>query len=184
LIIWNVGQGQWISWITDKECWHADMGGEFAPWREIQFRCRQKPNVIALSHWDSDHINFIGRIPRALPDSCLLYPPEGVSSPRKQKMLRRVKICDQIVSPFSTWAQDPSNRHLTSNDTSRILLWQSVLTPGDSSKHSESIWANHLTGIENTRILLLGHHGSRTSTGDVLLSKLPKLIIAIASARY
>ena len=28
LIVWNVGQGQWVTWVQDKVCLHFDAGGE------------------------------------------------------------------------------------------------------------------------------------------------------------
>ena len=56
--------------------------------------------------------------------------------------------------------------------------------PGDSPIQLEKLWATDFKSITLTRILILGHHGSRTSTGKDLLAHLPQLQFSIASARY
>lgn len=58
-----------------------------------------------------------------------------------------------------------------------------VLAPGDSSTRAETTWASTLRNLEETRYLIVGHHGSRTSTGEHLLKRLSRLRLAIASAR-
>jgi competence protein ComEC len=57
------------------------------------------------------------------------------------------------------------------------------LIPGDSTAPQEKIWSYH-GNMQKTGFLLLGHHGSRTSTSEELLSQLPHLKVAIASARF
>ncbi|MBK7961611.1 MAG: hypothetical protein IPK04_10715 [Bdellovibrionales bacterium] len=49
----------------------------------------------------------------------------------------------------------------------------------------EKIWAANLTNLETKQIkvLILGHHGSKTSTSEALLQRLPRLKFAIATAR-
>jgi competence protein ComEC len=42
----------------------------------------------------------------------------------------------------------------------------------------------HLSGLSGSRILVLGHHGSRTSTSSLLLDHLPRLTAAVSSARF
>ncbi len=61
-IIWNVGQGQWVTQVSAQSCLHFDMGGgEFFPWTKIHQQCASKNNLIFLSHADDDHINALRR---------------------------------------------------------------------------------------------------------------------------
>lgn len=180
LIIWNVGQGQWVTLLDDQACWHLDMGGEFAPWKEIMQRCRRRPNRISLSHWDMDHIGFLRAARRHLPQLCLIHRPEGVASAAKMAMLEPVPTCLQ-ESPFADWS-NPNGK--TANAKSWVVLWRQVLAPGDSPRDQEKKWIHKIVGLSDTRILILGHHGSQTSTSRELLHHLPQLKMAISSARY
>jgi competence protein ComEC len=80
----------------------------------------------------------------------------------------------------------------TANEVSRVfVIEKTILAPGDSTEKAEKYWAPQLTfhQINQTpeqnriRILVLGHHGSRTSTSAALLSRLPHINAAIVSAR-
>jgi competence protein ComEC len=59
-----------------------------------------------------------------------------------------------------------------------------LLAPGDSPRDEEKKWIHHFAGLERVRVLVLGHHGSRTSTSQDLLAKLSGVRVAIASARF
>lgn len=178
-IVWNVGQGLWTTMYAGAECWHFDMGGEFAPWGEILRLCRGTTNVVHLSHWDSDHISFTGRANYLLPNICRAGLPAGEPSPRKKKMVRRMRECGHAI-PYQEWFPAGTG---PSNDMSSIVAWNGVVIPGDSSKTAEKKWVPTLSGVESTRVLVLGHHGSRTSTGNLLLKSMPELRMAVASAR-
>ena len=93
--------------------------------------------------------------------------------------MRGIKGC-AAPPPFTSWA-DPSARD--SNDKSRVILWLGFLLPGDSSQREEWRWAQEIRDLKSIHVLLLGHHGSRTATSALLLSKLPGLRMAVASAR-
>lgn len=180
LIVWNVGQGQWVTLLDDQACWHLDMGGEFAPWQEIMRRCRFLPNRVSLSHWDMDHIGFIGSARIKLPDLCLINAPVGRASPHKEALIAPLPHCAG-ASPFAQWA-DPLGK--TSNEKSWVILWREILAPGDSPRNEEKKWLHQLSGLSSVRFFILGHHGSRTSTSLELLGSLPKVEMAISSARF
>ena len=36
-VVWNVGQGQFVSLIEKDFCLHSDMGGEFMSWKTLSF---------------------------------------------------------------------------------------------------------------------------------------------------
>ncbi|WP_413584632.1 ComEC/Rec2 family competence protein [Bdellovibrio sp. HCB274] len=69
------------------------------------------------------------------------------------------------------------------NAASQVVAFKRFLFPGDSPIKAESLWQG-LPWVTNARVLVLGHHGSRTSTSEELLDHLPVLKMAIASARW
>ncbi len=178
LIVWNVGQGQWATISDETGCWHFDIGGEFAPWTAIMKECRAVKNFVSLSHWDWDHVGLVGKARFYLPNICLLSPPQGRGSERKEKQLRGLESCT-TNKPYALW-DGATNK--TANASSRVILWRQVLLPGDSSRDQEKIWIDKLD-VLSARILVLGHHGSATSTSRELIEKLKSARISIASAR-
>ena len=178
MIVWNVGQGSWATAVEDVGCLHFDAGGERAPWSEIMSLCRGRSNLFYLSHWDWDHISFLRLLSRYLPDSCLAARPNGDGSPRKRAMLARLSDCS-IAPRLPTWTPE---RARTSNEASRVMVWQNVVLPGDSPSSRESEWLSALPDARSARVLVLGHHGSRTSTSKELLNQ-TRFRLSIASAR-
>lgn len=179
-VVWNVGQGLWTTLVNGEGCWHFDMGGERAPWMPVMKLCREQRNFLHLSHWDSDHINFSGRASYFLPNLCRVNWPAGAPSDRKVKMVKRIAECLPMKSSLVEWTPASFG---SSNDSSSVIRVDGIVVPGDSSKAAEKQWAFSLPGISRTKVLLLGHHGSRTSTSSLLLSRMPRLQMAIASAR-
>jgi competence protein ComEC len=55
--------------------------------------------------------------------------------------------------------------------------------PGDSPIDQEKLWIHNFK-LNRARILILGHHGSQTSTGKDLLKSLKRVRLAIASSRH
>jgi competence protein ComEC len=191
-IIWNVGQGQWSTLVEKNTCDHFDMGGERNPLRQVKKLCANKINRLYLSHWDWDHVSFALKARRTLKNACLSLPHFGFSSPHKMKILQAYSPCSarqredfplKELTHFSA-ATDSTKKNYKSNDLSHVLLLaENFLIPGDSTQQQEKIWRSR-ANMQKTGFLLLGHHGSRTSTSEELLSHLPRLKVAIASARF
>lgn len=183
LVVWNIGQGQWVTAINDTTCFHFDTGGEFFPWRKLKRFCGNKENQISLSHWDSDHINGLKSWPNSL-EACLAIRPLGSSSVKKAQLLSRFANCaagSDLLTQTHVW--HPPVIAKDTNSNSHVVKFENVLLPGDSPQQQEKIWKD-APWIRDSKILILGHHGSKTSTSADLIERLPKLRVAIASARW
>ncbi len=181
VVIWNVGQGQWATRYQNVSCEHFDAGGDRHPGDQIQVLCKIKSNRFWLSHWDLDHINLFPRIRKKLTRLCLMGTPSAPTSQRKQSLIGGLHQCEPSPNPSTLWIFEPKRRK-NSNNSSRVAISGNWLLPGDSPKTEESHWVRKLRGKPIQRILL-GHHGSRTSTGQALLKEAPLIQQSVASAR-
>lgn len=185
-IVWNVGQGQWTTLVTFDECIHFDMGGERFPLKKIEKFCHKKNNFTYLSHSDWDHINGLKRWQK----TCLMNRPWAKPNSQNEKVLNRARMCfnqpliaDQIKI-VNHQHQSFFNKNKL-NDSSLVFYlkkWQ-ILIPGDSTTKAELAWAKQNI-IQNTELLVLGHHGSKTSTSSFLLQNTKKLRNAVVSSRF
>lgn len=191
LIIWYVGQGQMVTYSDLTSCIHFDMGGETFPGKKLIKECGQKENKVFFSHWDWDHINFAKRAWRRLPSFCRLNTPGGRGNKKKELFLSIIPFCNKLskqqskkifkeIPFFPKW--NKSKRSTYSNKHSRVVVIKNqVLIPGDSPGSSEKLWQGKIKSP--IKILVVSHHGSRYSTTPKLLKYLPRLKIAVASAR-
>lgn len=184
-VIWNVGQGQWATSLREDGCFHFDAGGEFFPWSRLRSLCQKKKNYFFLSHWDWDHLGALAQRSRweqTFPDSCLARRPLGASSAKKAALLAKLSPCQKTESKYGFFIWTPE---LTkgSNEQSQVFMADSFLLPGDSPVIMEKKW-RHEAWVKKATVLVLGHHGSRTSSSDELLQALPHLHQAVASARW
>lgn len=185
-IVWNVGQGQWVTLDTLEVCYHFDLGGEFFPLKKISSLCQHKQNEIYISHWDIDHISALKHISN-WPRVCRRLDPLGESSPQKMKWLAQFKICSddsktKIQKIFPDHQEEKKLPEI-SNAQSQVLVVRHWLVPGDSRREEEALWSQRLS-LHKITGLVLGHHGSKTSNSDLLIRRLPELRWAIASARW
>lgn len=181
-VVWNIGQGQWTTFIHPELCHHVDVGGEFAPLKKIRFWCASQKNEISLSHWDLDHVGLIPRLKGQ--NLCLRLRPLGKASAKKESLLRPLQNCTeksaQNISKFSPVLSGKKSE----NAKSHVQAIENILLPGDSTTKEESVWIHQIKGIGQIRLLVLGHHGSASSTSDELLAAMPHLKMAVASARW
>ena len=180
MIIWNVGQGAWTTFISGDDCWHFDAGGEYFP-QDVEKLCRKKQNKLFISHDDWDHISFISRL-SSWSHICLFEQPRKITSPRKQKVIARLPLCNSAMAVKEiNWPVQGKS----SNDLSRVyyLPQTQTLFPGDSSAAEEKWWAEKFQFLK-VQWWILGHHGSQTSNSEKLIHFIGHPKAAISSARY
>jgi competence protein ComEC len=189
-VLWNVGQGQWLTEITPDLCRHFDAGGEFGSFLSIKKKllhhCAHKRNQLWLSHWDYDHFMNIPQLARHLPQLCYAYLPRtGQQKASVKKILKlNIRSCMHIqreAAPPSVWVPRKISPNKT-NDSSAVFSIGPLLIPGDSPQSAEKIWSEELS-LSEVSFLIAGHHGSQTSTGLQLLNRLQNLKLVLISAR-
>ncbi|MCB0411023.1 MAG: hypothetical protein KDD22_00760, partial [Bdellovibrionales bacterium] len=86
LIIWNVGQGQWVTLRMNSKCLHLDAGGEIFNWMAFAHDCGGKQQQILFTHADWDHISFSRSLQKRFPLLCTwkeFEPREATKKARK-----------------------------------------------------------------------------------------------------
>ncbi len=205
-IVWNVGQGLWITHIKNDYCWHFDFGGERNPIKEVIPHCQWRKNILSLSHADRDHYSFIKSIRKNLNNLCL-WGPSWKTLPTFKVGAQAIPQCQSIPLEMLSFynptqkkshhknprSQSKGRNELNKNEMSQMVLNSHWLLPGDAPQTSEKNWldssfsdstSRKAIPITDIRRLVLGHHGSKTSSSVELLSSLPNLIQCIASARF
>lgn len=187
-VIWDIGQGQWVTHILTDECIHYDVGGELGSFKYIKKSftqaCATKKNFVLLSHWDFDHYLNLTSVVKTTTDVCWLDQPalNKMNKSIKALLALNVRTCTGLPSvTINRWS--PSSAQ-SSNDFSSVHLDSGFLMSGDSPIQKEKTWVRELKYVTSSKVLVLGHHGSRTSTGGDLLQHLPHLKMAISSARF
>ena len=181
-MIWNVGQGQWVTLVENSTCSHFDFGGEVFSLKDNRQRflvnCKNKTNQLYLSHADFDHYSFYNFIIKNSISACWqIRPAEAL-----KKINTEIPICPNLQQTIKIIHSDSQIQKR--NDSSTVLHFENLLIPGDSPSQKEKLWVNNIPIKNNIHILILGHHGSQTSSSEILLSRLPQLKMAIASSRF
>ena len=187
-IIWNVGQGQWTTFVDFQKCVHIDMGGEFNPIKSVKKLCHYKFNVIAISHWDLDHYSFVSSYIKSFSkisesQFCKTTLPK-YKKPKQMPAIYRLPDCNSLPNEVQLiYNPNRFDFFKNKNESSVVFAINHLLLPADSPSQVEKIWSatNKMSKI---KILNLGHHGSKTSTSHSLIRNLPNLKMAVSSARY
>lgn len=122
---------------------------------------------------------------RSRPEANLVYElSKTQGSLNKKYSPLNEEFSDQDKAEEEGLFQNSVTKHLglLSNESSQVFWFKKVLIPGDSPQKQEKKWDRSKL-LSNTHFLLLGHHGSRTSTSLDLLEHLGHLKLGIASAR-
>ena len=165
-IAWDVGQGSAHSFILSQLCLHFDLGGEKNPIAAITKLCRKKTQALILSHFDSDHYNFIPSLVAKSP-VCLYDAPPVPKKIATTSWWKKLTPCNfQIPGLRKIFSGQSSGK---SNSQSLVYLYDNkILLPGDSLRAQEQVWSESLRGLK-IELLLAPHHGSQTSSSDSLL---------------
>jgi competence protein ComEC len=144
--------------------------------------------VAVVSHAHADHLGGLAAVLERVPASRVIEPAELVADSLYTGFLDEVEALGvpwqpardglrfeldsvqfTVVHPDTTWPE----WRLDLNEDSAILLVEyrgfRALFPGDAGLHAESRVAGRIGGVD---VLKVGHHGSRSASGEAWLAEL------------
>jgi competence protein ComEC len=185
MIVWNVGQGQWITIIEKNECWHFDLGGESSALTAVNDACGQRFHRIYITHWDWDHVRYLVPFLKINQTrTCITAPPQRPNYDFQKKILSQTAFCPKDLRIFEIYRNHKvavKKRDRNKFGSVFYLTPWRILISGDSPSTMEKKWMGNLSSMP--KYFILGHHGSSTSNSLQLINNLDPRAIAIASAR-
>lgn len=183
LILWNVGQGQWITIKESTQCLNIDMGGEFKILKKYEAVCGRS-GVAVFTHSDQDHISFANQT-----SIHISKWPRILKSKKSTKMMRL--NTSPLPSEFSDLKyftiNDPIQKTLT-NGYSTSYAYSDFLIPGDLGTNGERLLLKEikLQRFKLPKIIVASHHGSRftLSTEWQLETRMSTYLVSARQARY
>jgi competence protein ComEC len=195
----DVGQGQSVVLQSGTAAVVVDCGGAAkennagdTAARYILGRCRQGVDALLLTHLHSDHANGVVRLLQQVEVRCLVLPadaddtdgflPDILTAAEKHGTDVLFVGEDMHFSwgemSLSVFA---ARRGSSDNERGLVILASAldfdVLITGDAGRERERQLI-HGAALPDIEVLLAGHHGSKTSTGDLLLEAVkPELCI-------
>lgn len=193
----DVGQGDAAVLRTPAGRWIVVDGGPRVPGRDagarvvVPFLKRHRAESVALlvaTHGDADHLGGLPAVIDAFRPRMVLEPGEPLGRPLYLEFLAMVEesgaawhparagdrieldgVLLEVLSPDSAWVSQP----MDVNEHSVVLRVTyggvRVLLTGDAGLPVEERIAGRVGGVD---LLKVGHHGSRSATGDAWLAEL------------
>ena len=164
----------------------AWQGGDMAELEILPYLHREGITLekVILSHDDNDHAGGASTILKAYPNVEFITPSHKNYGENHRTFCTAgrdwnwQRLHFQILSPYSI-VERADNAH------SCVILVDdgkhSVLLTGDTEVKNEQIFARTLGKID---VLQVGHHGSKTSTSEYLLSQVRPDVAIISSGRW
>ncbi len=195
----DVGQGQSISFSCNGYTAAVDCGGDDDPGNALADWVEElgysRLNVLAITHYDSDHTNGLDVLFSRVSVDTLLLPDSGTPAGDaiatlaeehgteviwvSQTTTVSLGAATMTVFPPLTLSGDEED----SNEMGLAILCTigeyEVLVTGDMSAETEEILADTYA-LPDIELLIVGHHGSRYSTGEALLDAVTPEIAVIS----
>lgn len=195
----DVGQGQCLVLQSKTAAVVVDCGGAAKETnagdtaaRYILGRCRRRVDALLLTHLHDDHANGAARLLRQVEVGCLVLPadtddtdgclPDILAAARE----RGTEVLFVGEDTRFAWGElslsvFAARRGSSDNERGLIVLASvlgfDVLVTGDAGRERERQLVRG-AALPDIEVLLAGHHGSKTSTGDLLLDAVkPELCI-------
>jgi competence protein ComEC len=166
------------------------------------FLARHRAGGVAMavvSHAHADHLGGVGAVLDRLPVSGVMEPAELVAdslytgfldlleaegvpwhAARAGERFEIDSVRFSVLHPDTSWVE----WRFDLNEDSAVLLVEyrgfRALFPGDAGLHAESRLAGQVGRVD---LLKVGHHGSRSATGEGLLAELTPRVAVISSGK-
>lgn len=195
----DVGQGQSIVMTADEFTAAIDCGGSYFDVGNILADYvlsmgRSKLDVLVLTHFDSDHCNGFEELAARIDISVLIVPdPEICDSDMAEEIIDLAESSDiEIVYAYNDLNVELGDSELRvyaplkagdENEMSLVSLFScndfDVLVTGDIGTSTERILVREKS-LPDVEVLVAGHHGSKRSTGEVLLEAVQPETVVIS----
>ena len=196
LAVLDVGQGQCIVLQSEGKTYVVDCGGysdTMAADKAASYLLGQgisRIDGLIFTHFDADHAAgaeyLLSRI-----SADMLYLPncpdeDGTSEALRQREHISVAQNLQICYGDTKISLIPSQTAISDNESGLCILFQQgncdILITGDQSTQGELNLLQQVT-LPKLEVLIVGHHGSKYSTGDALLkATMPEIAIISVGA--
>lgn len=183
----DVGQGQCILLQSEGKTFLVDCGGDSETQAaDIAVKALLSQGVyhldgVILTHYDADHAAgvsyLLGRVP-----ADVLYLPNCTDADGTINAMRlahsgyEIAVTQDICIDFgaANITLIPSRSNLSDNESGLCVLFQTencdILITGDRSTAGERELIRHMD-LPQLELLIVGHHGSKYSTGNALLTQ-------------
>jgi len=199
LVFWNVGQGDFISYLSHEVCIVFDVGGSFKiPEKdllEMRNFCPQRKVQLFISHFDKDHISNYKRLMTYLVVENSYFSHLDSRSQFGKKLLEQLKFQNskthQIRQGFkikyegvhlSCLWPPPGPLRKAENDRSLVLKLEnqgrSFLFMGDLPSRCE-----RKLPLVSAQVLKVGHHGSKYSSSSSFLKNVKASMCVVSVGR-
>ena len=143
---------------------------------------------IILTHYDKDHVNGVVPLLAQIGADSLYIPDsedkDGFRQDIEENFRGDVNIIEERLSVecgMGTITIIPSDPSATGNETSLCILFQAedcdILITGDRNKAGE-LQLMEQVELPDLEVLIVGHHGSKSSTSiDLLRATMPELAV-------
>ncbi len=194
----DVGQGQCILLRSGSYTFLVDCGGDDDAAADAVYTLRSQGifrlDGLILTHFDRDHVSGVPLLARYIQIDGVYMPdvqdPDGLLP----ELLEATEGSNQTFVTQDTALQGdgmvltlyPSQNPISSNDSGLAVLFQTAncdtLVTGDWNQQTElAFLADH--ALPELEVLVVGHHGSKHSTSEGLLSALnPKMALISVGA--
>ncbi len=196
--VFDVGQGQSILLTCDDRNYLVDCGGDSerntadTVSHELLSRGITHLDGVILTHFDDDHAGAVSRLLTRIPAEKLYLPDIQKDSlartelERSQTPIQWVKQQIYLQTEEAKLTFIPGEHESDDNERSLCILFQTkncdILTTGDRGTVGEKALLEDIQ-LPELELLVVGHHGSKSSTGfELLAATKPKAAVISVGA--
>ena len=198
----DVGQGQSVSVFSGENTLLIDCGGIFsaenagdAVGRYLLSCGRKKVDLLLLTHLHEDHVNGIPVLMEYLPvNEIVFYAYSTDEDSQLESILAAAESHGTKITAVGKEAEASLGRislkmttPLDAGDTNELCLFSvssvgeyDLLVTGDAPKEAERCFLSENT-FPDIDLFVVGHHGSKTSSSEELLSAVPHATAVIST---
>ena len=179
----DVGQGQAIIVQSEGQVLLIDCGSSNRNASELTIRALRNKGLrhidyAVITHGHNDHFNGLENVSERVPIRHVAYPAADIRAGRMAHNLNTTALTINEVTHLTvgnaivTVLPSAAGENEGVNERGLSILIRvgdfSMLVTGDKNISSERRLVGY-HGIDSIEVLMVGHHGSRHSTGDILL---------------